>query len=50
MSNRTLACREVVEAHLARIDEANPSLNALVAAADRESCLEGAGRLLRRWA
>jgi amidase len=36
MSNGTLACRELVEAHLARIDEVNPALNALVAAPTRK--------------
>jgi len=40
MSNRPLACREVVQAHLERIDEVNGALNALVMAADPESCLD----------
>jgi amidase len=39
MSNRALACRQVVQAHLERIDEVNPALTALVTAADPESCL-----------
>jgi amidase len=35
-----LACREVVQAHLECIDEVNGALNALVMAADPESCLD----------
>ena len=33
------SCREVVQAHLARIEAVNPSLNALVEAADPDQCL-----------
>jgi len=33
-----LSCREVLEAHLARIETVNPTLNALVEAADSEKC------------
>jgi amidase len=40
MSDRTVSCREVIEAHLARIDEVNPRLNALVEATDPKRCLE----------
>jgi amidase len=40
MSDRAVSCREVVRAHLARIDEVNPQLNALVEAADPDKCLE----------
>src|ERR1700757_4029350 len=40
MSVGTVSCREVVQAHLARIDAVNPRLNALVEAADPEHCLE----------
>ncbi len=39
---RTVSCREVAEAHLARIDAVNPALNALVEAADRQLCLQAA--------
>ena len=39
MSAGTVSCREVIEAHLARIDAVNPRLNALVEAADPEQCL-----------
>src|SRR5690242_9023339 len=42
MSDRAVSCREVVEAHLARIDAVNPALNALVQAADPEACLAAA--------
>lgn len=42
MSDRTVSCREVVEAHLARIDAVNAALNALVEAADPEACLNAA--------
>jgi amidase len=42
MSSRTLSCREVVEAHLARIDDLNPALNALVEATDPQACLDAA--------
>ena len=51
MSSGALACREVIEAHLALIDAVNPALNALVEAADPETCLEAAdeadGRVAR---
>ena len=39
MSDGSVSCREVVEAHLARIDAVNPRLNALVAATEPEKCL-----------
>jgi amidase len=39
MSSGVVSCREVVEAHLARIEAVNPMLNALVEAADPEQCL-----------
>lgn len=42
MSDRTVSCREVIEAHLARIDAVNAALNALVEAADPEACLNAA--------
>jgi amidase len=42
MSNRTVSCREVIEAHLVRIDAVNPALNALVEAADPQVCLDAA--------
>lgn len=42
MAGRTISCREVVEAHLARIDAVNPALNALVQATDPEQCLAAA--------
>jgi amidase len=42
MSSGTLSCREVVEAHLARIDVVNPALNALVEATDPQACLDAA--------
>jgi amidase len=42
MSSRALSCREVVEAHLARIDVVNPELNALVEATDPQACLDAA--------
>jgi amidase len=35
----TVSCREVVQAHLERIDAVNPALNALVQAADPQQCL-----------
>jgi amidase len=44
MSNRTVSCREVTEAHLARIEAVNPAINALVVAADPEECLRQADR------
>ena len=39
MSAGTVSCREVVQAHLARIEAVNPSLNALIEAADPDQCL-----------
>lgn len=36
----SVSCREVMQAHLARIDAVNPTLNALVEAADPERCLQ----------
>jgi len=42
MTGGTVSCREVVEAHLARIEAVNPALNALVAAADPQQCLTAA--------
>jgi len=42
MQRGTVSCREVMAAHLARIDAVNPVLNALVEAADPEHCLEKA--------
>lgn len=39
-----VSCREVVEAHLARIDAVNPALNALVAATDPQRCLDAAAQ------
>ena len=42
MTGGTVSCREVVQAHLARIDEVNPALNALVQAADPQQCLTAA--------
>jgi len=51
MSSGTLSCREVVEAHLARIDAVNPALNAVVEATDPQVCLDAAdvadGRVAR---
>lgn len=38
----SVSCREVIEAHLARIDEVNPRLNALVVAAEPDICLNAA--------
>ncbi|MGO4447151.1 amidase [Mycobacterium sp. 2YAF39] len=43
MAGGTVSCREVVEAHLARIDAVNPALNALVEATDPQLCLTAAG-------
>jgi amidase len=40
MSTGAVSCREVVEAHLARIEAVNPMLNALVEPADPEQCLQ----------
>ena len=42
MAGGTVSCREVVQAHLARIDEVNPALNALVQAVDPQQCLTAA--------
>jgi amidase len=42
MADRTVLCREVVQAHLARIDAVNPALNALVQATDPQKCLTAA--------
>nr|WP_090342688.1 amidase [Mycolicibacterium malmesburyense]CRL73245.1 amidase [Mycolicibacterium malmesburyense] len=42
MAGGTVSCREVVQAHLARIDAVNPALNALVVATDPQRCLEAA--------
>ena len=42
MSSRAVSCREVIEAHLARIDAVNPALNALVEATDPETCIKAA--------
>jgi F420-dependent oxidoreductase-like protein len=42
MSDRAVSCREVIEAHLARIDAVNPALNALAGAADPGACLNAA--------
>ncbi len=39
MSTGAVSCREVMEAHLARIEAVNPMLNALVEAADPEQCV-----------
>jgi amidase len=39
MSSDAVSCREVVRAHLERIEAINPALNALVEAADPEECL-----------
>ena len=39
MSAGTVSCREVIQAHLERIDAVNPRLNALVQATDPERCL-----------
>ena len=39
MSAGTVSCREVVQAHLTRIEAVNPLLNALVEAADPDQCL-----------
>jgi amidase len=42
MAGGTVSCREVVQAHLARIDAVNPALNALVEATDPQQCLADA--------
>src|SRR5258708_24652615 len=44
MTTGSVSCREVMRAHLARIEAVNPMLNALVEAADPERCLQLAGR------
>ena len=40
---RTLSCREVMAAHLDRIDEHNPAVNAVVSLRDREELMAEAG-------
>ena len=40
MTTGTVSCREVMQAHLARIRAVNPTLNALVEATDPEQCLQ----------
>lgn len=40
MSSGAVSCREVMHAHLRRIEAVNPALNALVEAADPEQCLK----------
>ena len=51
MAAGSVSCREVVEAHLARIEAVNPRLNALVVATDPQLCLQRAdeadGRVAR---
>jgi amidase len=42
MTGRVVSSREVMEARLARIDEVNPVINALIEAADPEKCLQSA--------
>lgn len=42
MAAGTVSCRDVVHAHLARIEAVNPALNALVQATDRQQCLTAA--------
>ena len=42
MSDKSVSCRDAIEAHLARIDAVNPALNALVAATDPQRCLDAA--------
>jgi len=42
MSEKSVSCREVIEAHLARIEAVNPALNALVSATDPQWCLDAA--------
>src|ERR1700730_10702494 len=39
MTNGSVSCRDVTRAHLAKIERVNPTLNALVEAADPEECL-----------
>lgn len=41
--DRRLSCREVMAAHLDRIDERNPSLNAIITLRDRDELLAEAG-------
>jgi amidase len=43
-----VSCRDVIEAHLARIEAVNPALNALVEAADPQRCLDAADEADRR--
>ncbi len=40
MQTGSVSCREVMQAHLVRIEAVNPALNALVEAADPERCLQ----------
>lgn len=40
MSSGTVSCREVMQAHLARIETVNPMVNALVQATDPQQCLQ----------
>jgi amidase len=47
-SSGTVSCRDVVEAHVARIEAVNPALNALVEAADPQRCLDAADEADRR--
>ncbi|BBZ19164.1 amidase [Mycolicibacterium gadium] len=42
MAAGTVSCRDVVHAHLARIEAINPALNALVQATDPQQCLTAA--------
>ncbi|ORB61110.1 amidase [Mycolicibacterium tusciae] len=42
MAAGTVSCRDVVHAHLARIEAVNPALNALVQATDPQQCLAAA--------
>lgn len=48
MAAGSVSCREVVEAHLARIEAVNPRLNALVVATDPQLCLQRADDADRR--
>jgi amidase len=43
MTGGSVSCREVTRAHLEQIERVNPTLNALVEAADPEECLRLAG-------
>jgi amidase len=40
ISSGTVSCREVMQAHLARIETVNPMVNALVQATDPQQCLQ----------